>query len=118
MQLWGRLYKPDVAILPLKATSDPQDAVEMVRLLRTENPNLKTVIPHHHRLQPPAAGGRPAGSARGASEVPEGAIPSNGLRRRGAPSGRQSQRLRKISHSLAGRLLSLRTSWGVRPGIQ
>ena len=25
----------------------------MVRLLRTENPNLKTIIPHHHRLQPP-----------------------------------------------------------------
>lgn len=24
----------------------------MVRLLRTENPNLKTIIPHHHRLKP------------------------------------------------------------------
>jgi L-ascorbate metabolism protein UlaG (beta-lactamase superfamily) len=53
MQLWGMLYKPDVAILPLWATRDPQDVVHMVRLLRTENPNLKTVIPHHHRLQPP-----------------------------------------------------------------
>jgi L-ascorbate metabolism protein UlaG (beta-lactamase superfamily) len=60
MQLWGALYKPDVAILPLKATSDPQDIVHMVRLLRTENPNLKTVIPHHHRLQPPAGGTTPA----------------------------------------------------------
>jgi L-ascorbate metabolism protein UlaG (beta-lactamase superfamily) len=60
MQLWGRLYKPDVAILPLKATSDPQDVVEMVRLLRTENPNLKTIIPHHHRLQPPPGATTPA----------------------------------------------------------
>jgi L-ascorbate metabolism protein UlaG (beta-lactamase superfamily) len=59
MALWGRLYKPDVAILPLKATADPGDLVEMVRLLRTENPNLKTVIPHHHRLQPPAGGTTP-----------------------------------------------------------
>jgi len=53
MQLWGSLYKPDVAILPLSANRDPQDIVHMVRLLRTDNPNLKTVIPHHHRLQPP-----------------------------------------------------------------
>jgi L-ascorbate metabolism protein UlaG (beta-lactamase superfamily) len=54
MQLWGSLYKPDVAILSLAGRRDPQDIVHMVRLLRTENPNLKTVIPHHHRLQPPA----------------------------------------------------------------
>ena len=53
MQLWGMLYKPDVAILPLSANRDVQDVVHMVRLLRTENPNLKTVVPHHHRLQPP-----------------------------------------------------------------
>ena len=53
MQLWGSLYKPDVAILPLSGNRDPQDIVHMVRLLRTENPNLKTIIPHHHRLQPP-----------------------------------------------------------------
>jgi len=59
MALWGRLYKPDVAILPLKASADPEDVVEMVRLLRTENPNLKTVVPHHHRLQPPAGGTTP-----------------------------------------------------------
>jgi L-ascorbate metabolism protein UlaG (beta-lactamase superfamily) len=71
MQLWGRLYKPDVAILPLKATADPQDVVEMVRLLRTENPNLKTVIPHHHRLQPPAGGTTPL--------MLEAALKSSGL---------------------------------------
>jgi L-ascorbate metabolism protein UlaG (beta-lactamase superfamily) len=60
MQLWGMLYKPDVAILPLSGNRDPQDIVHMVRLLRTENPNLKTIIPHHHRLQPPPGAPTPA----------------------------------------------------------
>ncbi len=60
MQLWGMLYKPDVAILPLSGNRDPQDIVQMVRLLRTENPNLKTIIPHHHRLQPPPGAPTPA----------------------------------------------------------
>jgi L-ascorbate metabolism protein UlaG (beta-lactamase superfamily) len=60
MQLWGMLYKPDVAILPVSANRDPQDIVHMVRLLRTENPNLKTIIPHHHRLQPPQGAATPA----------------------------------------------------------
>lgn len=48
MQLWGRLYKPDVVILPVSTSADPLDIVEMVKLLSTDNPNLKTVIPHHH----------------------------------------------------------------------
>jgi len=52
MRLWGSLYKPDVAILPLSGRRDPQDIVHMVRFLQTDNPNLKTVIPHHHRLKP------------------------------------------------------------------
>jgi L-ascorbate metabolism protein UlaG (beta-lactamase superfamily) len=60
MQLWGSLYKPDVAILPLSANRDPQDIVHMVRLLRTDNPGLRTVIPHHHRLQPPPGAATPA----------------------------------------------------------
>jgi L-ascorbate metabolism protein UlaG (beta-lactamase superfamily) len=60
MQLWGSLYKPHVAILPLAQRRDPQDIVHMVRLLRTDNPNLKTIIPHHHRLQPPPGAPTPA----------------------------------------------------------
>lgn len=59
-QLWGSLYKPDVAILPLSVNRDPNDLVHMVRLLRIENPNLKTIIPHHHRLRPPASAATPA----------------------------------------------------------
>jgi L-ascorbate metabolism protein UlaG (beta-lactamase superfamily) len=53
MQMWGRKYKPNVAILCLSNGRDPEDLVEQARLLRTDNPNLKTVIPHHVRLQPP-----------------------------------------------------------------
>ncbi|MBI4013703.1 MAG: MBL fold metallo-hydrolase [Candidatus Rokubacteria bacterium] len=60
MQLWGSLYKPDVAILPLSGGRDPQDIVHMVRFLRTDNPGLKTIIPHHHRLQPPPGAPTPA----------------------------------------------------------
>lgn len=60
MQLWGSLYKPDVAILVLSGGRDPQDIVHMVRLLRTDNPNLKTIIPHHHRLKPPSGAPTPA----------------------------------------------------------
>ena len=64
MQLWGSLYKPDVAILPISTNRDPQDIVHMVRFLRTENPNLKTIIPHHHRLKPPPGAPTPADMER------------------------------------------------------
>lgn len=53
MSLWGRQFKPDVAVLCLSNGRDPADLVEQARLLRTDNPNLKTVIPHHWRQQPP-----------------------------------------------------------------
>ena len=52
LALYGRLYKPDIAIIILSGNRDPRDAAQMVRLLRTDNPNLKTVFPHHHRLKP------------------------------------------------------------------
>ena len=60
MTMWGRMYKPDVAILHMSASNDPQDIVEEIRMLRTGNPNLKTVIPHHNRLQVPPGGTTPA----------------------------------------------------------
>jgi L-ascorbate metabolism protein UlaG (beta-lactamase superfamily) len=59
MTLWGRMYKPDVAILCLSNGRDPADLVEQAKLLRTDNPNLKTVIPHHWRLHPPATAHTP-----------------------------------------------------------
>lgn len=60
MTMWGRMYKPDVAILQMSAAKDPQDVVEEIKMLRTNNPNLKTVIPHHNRLQVPPGGTTPA----------------------------------------------------------
>ncbi len=64
MQLWGRLYKPHVAILPLTRNTDPADVVEMVRLLRTGNPNLRTVVPHHHTVGLKVRAGVPAKRAK------------------------------------------------------
>jgi L-ascorbate metabolism protein UlaG (beta-lactamase superfamily) len=66
MTLWGRMYKPDVAILQMSAAKDPADLVEEIKMLRTDNPNLKTVIPHHHRLQVPPGGMSPADVAAAA----------------------------------------------------
>jgi L-ascorbate metabolism protein UlaG (beta-lactamase superfamily) len=60
MTLWGRQFKPDVAILCLSNGRDPADLVEQARLLRTDNPNLKWVIPHHWRQQPPPGAHTPA----------------------------------------------------------
>lgn len=54
MQLWGSLFKPDAAILYYSAAMDPGDVAHMVRLLSADNPRLKTVIPHHHRVNPPS----------------------------------------------------------------
>lgn len=65
MQLWGRLYKPDVVILPVTTSADPLDIVEMVKLLSTDNPNLKTVIPHHHNTGLKVTGDLPPARAKG-----------------------------------------------------
>ena len=65
MRLWGRLYKPDVAILPLGTSTDPADVVEMVRLLRTDNPNLKTIVPHHQNVGLKVRAGIPPKRAKG-----------------------------------------------------
>ncbi|MBI4295768.1 MAG: MBL fold metallo-hydrolase [Chloroflexi bacterium] len=54
MEMWGSAYKPDLAILPLNNNRDPADVGFMVKLLSKDNPNLKRVIPHHQRVQPPA----------------------------------------------------------------
>lgn len=52
MQLWGALFKPHAAIIYYSESLDPMVVAHMVRLLSTDNPNLKIVVPHHHRLKP------------------------------------------------------------------
>lgn len=53
MQLWGSMFKPDLAILPLNGDRDPLDVAQMVKLLSMNNPNFAKVIPHHQRVEPP-----------------------------------------------------------------
>jgi len=52
--LWAQMYKPDMAILHMGADHDPQDFAMQVKLLKTENANLKMIVPHHNRVTPPA----------------------------------------------------------------
>ncbi len=59
MKLWGELYKPDAAILYFASSMDPRDVARMAQFLSEKNPNLKTVIPSHHRLKQ-TAGRTPA----------------------------------------------------------
>ncbi|HEV8636266.1 MAG TPA: MBL fold metallo-hydrolase [Chloroflexota bacterium] len=48
--LWAEMYKPHLAILHMGARHEPLDFAMQVKLLRTYNPNLRTVMPHHHRV--------------------------------------------------------------------
>jgi L-ascorbate metabolism protein UlaG (beta-lactamase superfamily) len=54
--LWATAYKPDAMIFHMSAAHDPIDVATSIRLSSTDNPNLKTLIPHHHRVQVPAGG--------------------------------------------------------------
>jgi L-ascorbate metabolism protein UlaG (beta-lactamase superfamily) len=58
-QLFGTRYKPHVALLPIggRFQMHPDDAAYAAKLLTTENPNLKTVVPQHHRINQPSPGG-------------------------------------------------------------
>ncbi len=53
MKLWGELFKPDAALLYLSSGMNPYDVAIMAQLLSENNPNLKTIIPHHHRIDAP-----------------------------------------------------------------
>jgi L-ascorbate metabolism protein UlaG (beta-lactamase superfamily) len=53
-QIWAELYKPDMAILHMGGAHEPLDIAYSAKLLMSENPNLKTLIPHHNRVNPPA----------------------------------------------------------------
>ena len=53
MKLWGEMFKPDTALLFMSPGMNPRDVAVMVQMLSEKNPNLNTVIPHHHRLDAP-----------------------------------------------------------------
>ena len=48
------MVKPDAAILYLASGQDPRDVALMAKMLSEENPNLKTILPQHHRLDAPS----------------------------------------------------------------
>ena len=52
--LWGAMYKPNLVILHMGADHEPIDFAEQVKLLKSDNPSLTTVFPHHNRVTPPA----------------------------------------------------------------
>jgi len=63
--IWASNYKPDAMIFHMASTADPIDVAASIRLTATDNPNLKTLIPHHHRVQV-AAGGTTIADVQGA----------------------------------------------------
>lgn len=68
MKLWGELYQPDAALLYLANDQNPSDVALMAQFLSEKNPRLKTVIPHHHRLEPPE-GRTPADVGRAMADL-------------------------------------------------
>jgi L-ascorbate metabolism protein UlaG (beta-lactamase superfamily) len=60
MQWWGELYQPDMVIQHISVNREPRDAAMAVKFLSTNNPNLKVVFPHHHRIQPQPGAVSPA----------------------------------------------------------
>jgi L-ascorbate metabolism protein UlaG (beta-lactamase superfamily) len=53
LKLYGMRYKPHVVMVPIagRFMMHPDDAAYAVKLLMTDNPNLKTAIPQHHRIK-------------------------------------------------------------------
>ncbi|MBI2469042.1 MAG: MBL fold metallo-hydrolase [Candidatus Rokubacteria bacterium] len=76
-QLFGSRYKPHVALLPIggRFLMHPDDAAYAAKLLMTENPNLKTLVPQHHRLNTPSPGGPGANPEAFEAEVKKLGLP-------------------------------------------
>ena len=53
MALWAEAYKPDAMIFLMHSDGEPRDAGMAIKLVTTGNPNLKTLLPQHHRVTPP-----------------------------------------------------------------
>jgi L-ascorbate metabolism protein UlaG (beta-lactamase superfamily) len=48
MGMWAEMYQPHAAIVHQSPLHEPRDSSMIVKLLTTNNPNLRTVLPHHH----------------------------------------------------------------------
>ena len=59
LQMYGRLYRPQIALLPIASGMLPDDAAIAAELLRADNPDLVAVFPQHHAsFMPPDRRGR------------------------------------------------------------
>lgn len=54
LELYGRLYRRHVALLPIGTGMYPDEAAIAVEMLMTDNPNLHSVFPQHHASFLPA----------------------------------------------------------------
>ena len=53
LQMYGRLYKPHVALLPIASGMFPDETAIAAEYLRTDNPNLHSVFPQHYASSSP-----------------------------------------------------------------
>ena len=53
MALWAEAYKPDAMIFLMHPSGEPLDAGMAVKLVAGKSPNLKMLLPHHHRVSAP-----------------------------------------------------------------
>jgi len=59
LQMYGRLYRPQIALLPIASGMMPDEAALAAELLRADNPDLVAVFPQHHAsFMPPDRRGR------------------------------------------------------------
>jgi len=59
LQMYGRLYRPQIALLPIASGMMPDEAAIATELLRADNPDLIAVFPQHHAsFMPPDRRGR------------------------------------------------------------
>lgn len=60
LQLYGRLYKPHIALLPIGSGMYPDETAIAAEYLRTDNPGLVAVFPQHHASSLPLSRQGPA----------------------------------------------------------
>jgi L-ascorbate metabolism protein UlaG (beta-lactamase superfamily) len=51
--MWGSMYRPDAMIFHMNPATEPMDVAMAISLTMTNNPNLVSLMPHHHRVTPP-----------------------------------------------------------------
>jgi len=53
MAMWAEAYRPDAMLFLMHPTGEPRDVAMAVSLVAGKSPNLRTLVPQHHRVAPP-----------------------------------------------------------------